>query len=124
VTPIIGQTENGLKTTQSTLKVLPEVVIYDVDLTMGLPLNMTVTSGFNAIAHAVEALYSVDNNPIIDQFARMGIESMVRALSKLKHNTQDPDARSDALFAAWACGTCLGQTSMSIHHKLCHVLGQ
>jgi hypothetical protein len=69
VTPIIGQTENGLKTTQSTLKVLPEVVIYDVDLTLGLPFGMTVTSGFNAIAHAVEALYSKDNNPIIDQFA-------------------------------------------------------
>ena len=58
VTPILGQTEAGLKTTQRTLKVLPEVVIYDVDLTLTVSARMTATSGMNAIAHAVEALYS------------------------------------------------------------------
>lgn len=35
-TPIIGQTDKGIKTTQKTLKVLPEVIVYDVDLTLGL----------------------------------------------------------------------------------------
>src|SRR5205807_7583658 len=56
-TPILGETEGGRKTTQRTLKVLPETVIYDVDLTLGLPARLSVVSGLNAIAHAVEALY-------------------------------------------------------------------
>src|SRR2546425_11413112 len=55
-TPILGQTEHGRKTTIRTTKVLPESIIYDVDLTLGLPARLSVVSGLNAIAHAVEAL--------------------------------------------------------------------
>lgn len=122
-TPILGQTENGLKTTQRTLKVLPEVIIYDVDLTLSLPAEMTVTSGLNAIAHAVEALYSRDANPLISMLAEQGIEAIARALPRIHRDPSDAQARSDALFGAWACGTCLGAVGMSIHHKLCHTLG-
>jgi len=122
-TPIIGQTENGLKTTQRTLKVLPEVIIYDVELTLSLPAEMTVTSGLNAIAHAVEALYAKDANPLISMLAEQGIAAIARALPRIHLNPDDAEARSDALFGAWACGTCLGAVGMSIHHKLCHTLG-
>ena len=69
MTPIIGETEGGKKTTQRTLKVLPEIVIYDVDFTLTLPPRLTVTSGTNAIAHAVEALYAQDRNPVISMMA-------------------------------------------------------
>lgn len=122
-TPIIGQTEKGLKTTQRTLKVLPEVIIYDIDLTLSLPAEMTVTSGLNAIAHAVEALYAKDANPLISMLAEQGIAAIARALPRIHLNPDDVEARSDALFGAWACGTCLGAVGMSIHHKLCHTLG-
>src|SRR5690606_38530723 len=88
-TPIIGQTENGLKTTQRTLKVLPEVIIYDVELTLGLPAQMTVTSGLNAIAHAVEALYSKDANPLISMLAEQGIAAIGRALPRIHVDPQD-----------------------------------
>ena len=66
MTPIIGETEGGRKITQRTLKVLPEIVIYDVDFSLTLPPRLTVTSGTNAIAHAVEALYAQDREaPVI-----------------------------------------------------------
>lgn len=122
-TPIIGQTEHGLKTTQRTLKVLPEVILYDVDLTLNLPVAISVASGMNAIAHAVEALYSKDANPLISMLAEQGIAAIGRAIPRIYSNPFDPEARSDALFGAWACGTCLGAVGMSIHHKLCHTLG-
>ncbi|WP_193075996.1 maleylacetate reductase [Pseudomonas sp. FME51] len=122
-TPIIGQTENGLKTTQRTLKVLPEVIIYDIDLTLTLPVQMTVTSGMNAIAHAVEALYSKDANPLISMLAEQGIAAIARAIPRIHADPLDREARSDALYGAWACGTCLGAVGMSLHHKLCHTLG-
>jgi maleylacetate reductase len=64
VTPILGQTEGGRKTTFTDPKVQPEVVIYDPDLTLGLPLGMTMTSAMNAMAHAAEALYARDRNPV------------------------------------------------------------
>lgn len=118
-----GQTENGKKTTQKTLKVLPEVILYDVDLTMTLPAQMTVTSGCNAIAHAVEGLYSTDANPLITLLAEQGISAIARALPKIKRDSQDREARSDALYGAWACGATLGSVGMGLHHKICHVLG-
>src|SRR3954462_12394680 len=58
MTPILGETSGGIKTTQSSPKILPEVVIYDVDLTMTMPAGMSGISGLNAIAHEVEALYA------------------------------------------------------------------
>ena len=123
MTPILGETEDGVKTTQRTLKVLPEVVIYDVDLTLGLPAAISGTSGMNAIAHAVEALYAVDRNPVISLLAEDGIAALARALPRISQDPQDRVARSDVLYGAWLGGTCLGGVSMALHHKLCHVLG-
>ena len=113
MTPILGETKDGAKTTQRTLKVLPEVVIYDVDLTLGLPAAISGTSGMNAIAHAVEALYAVDRNPVISLLAEDGIAALARALPRISEDPQDRVARSDALYGAWLCGTCLGAVSMA-----------
>jgi len=123
MTPIIGETEGGRKTTQRTLKVLPEIVIYDVDFTLTLPPRLTVTSGTNAIAHAVEALYAQDRNPVISMMAEQAIAALGRALSAIVANPQDRDARGEALYGAWLCGVCLGSVGMALHHKLCHVVG-
>lgn len=123
MTPIIGQTENGVKRTQTTLKVLPEVVIYDVEQTLGLPVGMSGTSGINAMAHAVEALYARETNPIISALAIEAIRSLARALPVIARAPGDRDARADALYGAWLCGICLGSVGMALHHKLCHTLG-
>ncbi len=77
MTPILGETEGGVKTTKRDIKILPETVLYDVDLTLSLPPGLTVTSGFNAIAHAVEALYAKDRNPIVSLMA----EDCIRAIA-------------------------------------------
>ena len=122
-TPIIGQTQDGIKTTQRSLRVLPEVVVYDVDLTLGLPVAVSVASGMNAMAHAAEALYAQDGNPVIDLLAEEAVRRLVRALPLIVADPTDRAARSDALYGAWLCGTCLGAVGMSLHHKLCHTLG-
>lgn len=122
-TPILGQTEAGKKTTLRNKAVLPEVVVYDPDLTLTLPPGISASSGFNAIAHAVEALYAPDGNPITAALAEQGIAALTRALPRIAADPADIEARCDALFGAWACGTCLGTVGMSLHHKLCHVLG-
>ncbi len=123
MTSILGETRNGLKTTQSSPKVLPETVIYDVELTMNMPPSLSATSGLNAIAHAVEALYARDRNPIISLMAEEGIRNLARALPKIKTDAHDVEARTEALYGAWLCGSCLGAVGMALHHKLCHTLG-
>jgi maleylacetate reductase len=122
-TPILGETEHGRKTTRRSMKVLPEVIVYDVDLTLTLPPSLSATSGINAIAHAVEALYTQDTNPVISMMAERGIEALARALPLIMKNPTGKAARSDSLFGAWLCGVCLGAVGMALHHKLCHTLG-
>jgi maleylacetate reductase len=123
VTPILGETENGVKTTRRGPEILPETVIYDPDLTDTLPLPLTVTSGLNAMAHAAEGVYAQDGSPIYTLMAVEGLRALRDALRVLSRDPADRDSREQALYGAWLCGTVLGGVGMSIHHKLCHTLG-
>jgi maleylacetate reductase len=123
VTPILGQTERGRKITVKGAGILPEVVIYDPELTLALPAGITVTSGLNALAHAAEALYAKDRNPISSLMAAEGARALIRALPKIGALPRDLAARTEALYGAWLCGTVLGTVGMALHHKLCHTLG-
>lgn len=123
MTPIYGITEGGLKRTGRDPRVLPRTVIYDPELTLTLPLALSVTSGINAIAHAAEGLYAEDANPVMDLMAQEGIAAIGRALPALRRDATGLQARSDALYGAWLCGIVLGNVGMALHHKLCHTLG-
>lgn len=117
MTDILGETADGAKTTRRDPKIQPETVIYDPELTLSLPKQLAATSGINAIAHAVEALYAKDRNPVTSMMAEEGIRALGSALPQLD------DARGEALYGAWLCGAVLGTSAMALHHKLCHVLG-
>ncbi|MER7402713.1 maleylacetate reductase [Streptomyces sp. NPDC000070] len=123
MTPVWGLTEHGTKRTGRDPVVQPRSVVYDPRLTLSLPVALTVTSGVNALAHAVEALYAPDTSPLVSIMAEEGVRAMAEALPRLAADPEDLDARSRALYAAWLCGTCLGSTTMGLHHKVCHVLG-
>ncbi|KVF20611.1 maleylacetate reductase [Burkholderia cepacia] len=123
MTPIYGLTEGGIKRTGSDTRVLPKTVIYDPALTVTLPVELSVTSGLNAIAHAAEGLYANNANPVMSLVAEEGIRALARGLPGVRRNTADLGARSDALYGAWLCGMVLGNVGMALHHKLCHTLG-
>ena len=123
MTDILGQTENGAKTPQRGAAIRPEVVVYDVDLTLSLPPAMTVTSALNAIAHGVEALFATDGSPVLDVMSLDAMPAFRDGLPRVLANPQDRAARAQVLYGAWACSTALGYVSMALHHKLCHVLG-
>ncbi len=123
MTPIYGITEAGLKKTGRDPRVLPRTVIYDPELSVSLPVGLSVTSAMNAIAHAAEGLYAQDSNPVMDLMAEEGIRALATAIPKFHASPTDITARSDALYGAWLCGTVLGNVGMALHHKLCHTLG-
>jgi maleylacetate reductase len=90
---------------------------------LSLPPRMSATSALNAIAHAVEALYAPDRNPIVSLMAEEGVRAIFGALPRVMQVSDDLNARSDLLYGAWLCACCLGTTTMGLHHKLCHTLG-
>jgi len=123
VTPIYGMTEGRLKTTGRDLRVLPRTVVYDPELTLTLPAGISAASGMNAMAHAVEALYAQDANPIVSLMAEESIRALAASLPAVVRHPDDLGARGKALYGAWLAGVCLGNVGMALHHKLCHTLG-
>ncbi|AOS63564.1 maleylacetate reductase [Actinoalloteichus hymeniacidonis] len=123
VTSVLGETSQGRKTTRSSPMLLPETVLYDVNLTLGLPVAASVTSAVNAMAHAVEALYSPQANGLVDAVALAAIRMIGPGLSGIRVDPRDTECRAALLEAAWLAGMTLASAGMGLHHKLCHVLG-
>jgi maleylacetate reductase len=123
MTPIWGITEDGVKKTGRDVRVLPKTVLYDPALTLSLPASLSVTSGINAMAHCVEALYARDANPVISLMAEEGIRALAASLPEIVKQSGNLEARSGALYGAWLAGVSLGSVGMALHHKLCHTLG-
>jgi maleylacetate reductase len=123
MTPIYGITEGTVKKTGRDRRVLPRVVIYDPELTLSLPPDVSGPSGINALAHSIEGLYAHDTNPVTNLMAEESIRALSRALPVVVRDPRNLEARGDALYGAWLAGIVLGSTSMGLHHKLCHTLG-
>lgn len=123
MTPIWGLTEGDRKTTGRDIKVLPKTVLYDPELTLSLPADISAASGMNAIAHLVEGLYAPGVSPISALQAEEGVRALASALPRVVADPLDLAARGDALYGAWLAGWTLGTTGMGIHHKICHTLG-
>jgi maleylacetate reductase len=123
MTSIWGLTEGQRKTTGRDLRVLPRTVIYDPDLTVSLPADISAASGMNAIAHLVEGLYAPSVSPISFLLAEEGVRALAKALPRVVADPSDLDARGEALYGASLAGWTLGTTGMGVHHKICHTLG-
>jgi len=123
MTDIWGISEGEGKTTGRNPVVVPKTVIYDPDLTRGLPPKLAGPSAINAMAHSVEALYAQNRNPVLSIFAEEGIRGLASGLPAICGGAADDVARANALHGAFLCGLALATATMGIHHKLCHVLG-
>lgn len=123
MTSIWGITGADGKRTGRDPRVAPRVVIYDPDLTLDLPAQVSAASGMNAIAHCVEGLYAQNANPVSDALAEESIRLLSTNLQLVVKDPHDESARAHALEGAHLAGRVLDMTSMSLHHRLCHVLG-
>lgn len=127
MTPVYGVTRHsdGLdrKVTVSDPKIAPKLVIYDSLLTLDLPARVTAGAGINAVAHCIEALYSITRNPLSTAAALTGLRAIAHALPQCVANGADVEARSEMLAGSFLAGTALSNVAMGLHHGICHVIG-
>jgi maleylacetate reductase len=121
-TPIFGLTDGERKITGRDAKVLPRTIIYDPDLTLGLPAAVSAASGLNAIAHCVEAFWADGRTPVTMGLASEAMRRFGKNLPAVVANGADAAARAECLICAWLAGTVLA-AGTGLHHKLAHVLG-
>ncbi len=111
------------KVTVSDPKIAPNLVIYDPRLTLDLPPEMTASTGINALAHCVEALYSISRHPLSTAAALSGARAIHASLLRCYTHGDDLEARSAMLVGAHLAGLSLAGVAMGLHHGVCHVLG-
>ncbi len=121
-TPIYGMTDGERKMTGRDSKVVPRTIIYDPDLTLGLPAAVSAASGMNAIAHCVEALWVDSRTPVTVGLACEAMRRFGQSLPVAVADGSSQPARADCLIAAWLAGTVLS-SGTALQHKLAHVLG-
>ena len=122
-TPVLGETENGIKATRRDPALAPGTVVYDPELTLSLPRGLTLTSALNALAHAVEALWDTGASAATRAFAVESADGILTALPVVLDRPSDVVARGRLQEAAWLAGACLAQARMGLHHQLAHALG-
>jgi alcohol dehydrogenase class IV len=123
VTPVWGLTEGSRKTTGVDHRVLPRTVVYDPELTVTLPADLSAASGLNALAHCVEAFWAPRRNPISSLAAEEGIRALAAGLPSVHATPGDLAARSDLLYGAYLAGSAFAVAGSGLHHKICHALG-
>lgn len=123
VTPVLGETKDGVKQTRRDPALLPGTVVYDVDLTLTMPVGLTLTSAVNALAHAVEALWAATSTPVSDALATESARLLLGALPPVLDDPTSPAGREALQRGAWLAGTCLATVPMGLHHQLAHALG-
>lgn len=123
MTPVWGITNNAIKKTGRSLKVLPKTVIYDVNLTMDLAKTISSPSAINALAHCIASVFASNGNPITSLIALEGISSLVAGVKDINKNLSDKKGRDRLLYGAYLAGSVFAITGSGVHHKFCHVLG-
>ncbi|WP_431969829.1 maleylacetate reductase [Nocardia sp. bgisy134] len=123
VTPVWGMTDKGRKTTGTDRRVLPKTVVYDPELTLSLPVELSAASGLNAVAHCVEAFWAPGRNPVSSAVAEDGIRHLANGLATIATTPTDPATRTELLLGAYLAGSAFAVAGSGLHHKICHVLG-
>lgn len=122
-TDVWGLTEGAVKTTGSDPRVLPRTVVYDATLLTGLPRNLSVASGLNALAHCVDSLWAPRADPINAALAGEGARALAAGLPSVAADPDDLTARELTIHGAYLAAVAFASAGSGLHHKICHVLG-
>jgi maleylacetate reductase len=123
LTDLYGTTSDGGKRTGRDPRVIPDVALYDLELTRDMPLDTSMKSGMNALAHPVSALSTGKLDAEATERALQAAATMFKALRGLAHDRSDEAARRAAIEGTIAAGVVLKLSPLGLHHELAHALG-
>jgi alcohol dehydrogenase class IV len=101
----------------------PVGIVYDVDLTLDLPPDVTAGTAMNALAHCAEALYAEGRKPQGDEEALAGAPLIASALPRVLGDPGDRVAREELLRGAMHAGHALGLAGLALAHAMAQALG-
>ena len=96
--------------------------ILDPELTVGLPEEVTISSGLDAVSHALESAWNKAASPVTLSFVAKSLQFSLKALPRLKENPKDPAARGEMMQASLLAGLAISQTRTALAHSISYPL--
>jgi len=115
--------EDELKVGIVSPKLMPDCVILDPKMTIGLPSAITASTGMDALTHAIECYMSKKGNPFSELLALKAVTLISRSIRRAFTTGTDLDARHDMLLGAMYGGMCIATSSTTAVHALAYPLG-
>jgi maleylacetate reductase len=125
LTPFFGMTDEATKrkTGAGGPTIAPVAAIYDPEVTLDTPVDVSAQTGMNALAHGVECAYSPARTPEAEAVALACIRRIAAALPLVVDDPASLAARTAMLEGAVLGGRCLQNATMGVHHGLSQLLG-
>jgi alcohol dehydrogenase len=101
----------------------PRLALYDPELALDTPPDLTAATGVNAFAHCVEGLYSRDAGEVERAMARRAAGRLAEYLPQAVKDPRNLAYRYRLFEGSMEAGLVLAKAGMGVHHGLCHVLG-
>jgi alcohol dehydrogenase class IV len=120
---VIKDHQQGRKLLFGDYNILPNVAILDPRMTEGLPSRLTAATGMDAMCHAIEALHSLQKEPIADGLALHAIRLIKEFLPRAVENGKDMMARGQMLISANMAGSAFSNAQVGLVHALAHSVG-
>jgi maleylacetate reductase len=98
-------------------------IVYEPELTLGLPRAETVGTALNALAHCAEALYAEGRSEDGDREALAGAALISRWLPEVVERPADLEARTRLLEGAMHAGAALATAGLALGHALAQAIG-
>lgn len=102
---------------------IPAYAVLDAALTVGLPKQLTATTGMDALAHAVEAYINQHTNDFTDKKAEEAVRIIHRYLKQAYDHGDDLEARENMLMGAHYAGMSFTRAFVGYDHAIAHALG-
>jgi phosphonate metabolism-associated iron-containing alcohol dehydrogenase len=100
----------------------PECAVVDPRLTIGLSRNLTVSTGLDALSHALESIWNINANPVSTRHAIFAAREVVACLPELAHNLSDIGLRARMANASLSAGLAFSNTKTALAHSLSYHL--
>ena len=101
----------------------PVAIVYEPALTLGLPVETTVGTAMNALAHCAEALYVEGHNPAADEHALAGARLIADWLPRVVASPADREGRTELLRGACHGGAALAGSMLALAHAMAQAVG-
>lgn len=121
---VLSETMNGKrKIALGSYELVPNIVFLDPYFPLKMPKKLTLSTGLDVLAHALEAIVSVTSNYFTDALAEKSVELVFKTLSKVLTEPDNVNLRMDMHIAAFMAGVSFSNSGLGLCHAIGHAMG-